>query len=140
MTVLDIAIRRGGISYTADVMDALRVEYPDLDLAVLLGADAARTINDWHRAADLLRNESFVIVNRSGVAVTRRRRGGALGYSPARITLLTVESPDVSATEIRERCARGESLEGTGSGSRRRPHRAERDVPPESGRCIMRSG
>jgi nicotinic acid mononucleotide adenylyltransferase len=35
-----------------------------------------------------------------------------VGYSPARITLLTVRSPDISATDIRARCARGELLEG----------------------------
>ena len=28
MSVLDLAIRRGGVSYTADVMDALRAEFP----------------------------------------------------------------------------------------------------------------
>ena len=72
-TVLDIAVRRGGVSYTADVMDALRAEHPDLDLAVLIGADAARTINQWHRAADLLSAERFVIVNRTGSTATQRR-------------------------------------------------------------------
>ena len=37
--VLDIAVRRGGVSYTADVMDALREAHPGRDLAVLIGAD-----------------------------------------------------------------------------------------------------
>ena len=32
MAVLDLAIRRGGVSYTADVMDALRAEFPERDL------------------------------------------------------------------------------------------------------------
>ena len=66
MAVLDLAIRRGGISYTADVMDALRSEFPERDLSILIGADAARTIARWHRAGDLLGTERFVIVNRSG--------------------------------------------------------------------------
>ena len=112
LRALDLAIRRGGISYTADVMDALRAEHPDADLAVLLGADAARTINAWHRAADLLRTEHFVIVNRSGAEPLRAAEAERLGYAPARITLLTVHSPDVSATEVRSRCLRGESIEG----------------------------
>jgi nicotinate-nucleotide adenylyltransferase len=112
MAVLDIAIRRGGLSYTADVMDALRAEHPDRDLRVLLGADVARTIGAWHRAADLLRRESFVIVNRSGVPQLDAAEAERLGYSPARTMLLSVQSPEVSATEIRGRCARGESLEG----------------------------
>ena len=112
LAAVDIAIRRGGISYTAEVMDALRVEYPDLDLAVLLGADAARTINAWHRSADLLSTEAFVIVNRSGLPELDAAEAARLGYTAARTTLLSVDSPDVSASEIRERCARGESLQG----------------------------
>jgi nicotinate-nucleotide adenylyltransferase len=112
MTVLDVAIRRGGLSYTADVMDALRAEHPDRELRVLLGADVARTIGAWHRAADLLRRESFVIVNRSGVPRLDADEAELLGYSAARTILLSVQSPEVSATEIRTRCARGESIDG----------------------------
>jgi nicotinate-nucleotide adenylyltransferase len=112
LRALDLAIRRGGISYTADVMDALRAEHPDTDLAVLLGADAARTINAWDRAADLLRTEHFVIVNRSGALPLRAAEAEGLGYSLASITLLTVHSPDVSATEVRSRCLQGKSIEG----------------------------
>ena len=112
LRVLDLAIRRGGISYTADVMEALRGEYPDTDLAVLLGADAARTINAWHRSADLLRTEHFVIVNRSGAKPLHAADAERLGYALDRITLLTVDSPDVSATDVRSRCLRGESIEG----------------------------
>jgi nicotinate-nucleotide adenylyltransferase len=111
-TVLDIAVRLGGVSYTADVMDALRAEHPDLELAVLIGADAARTINQWHRAADLLRTERFVIVNRTGPPPLDADEVARLGYDGARTTLLSIDSPDISASEVRERSARGESLRG----------------------------
>jgi nicotinate-nucleotide adenylyltransferase len=110
--VLDIAVRRGGVSYTADVMDALRAEHPDLELAVLVGADAARSINQWHRAADLLRTERFVIVNRTGPSPLDADEVARLGYAAERTTLLTIDSPDISASEVRERSARGESLRG----------------------------
>jgi len=110
--VLDIAVRRGGVSYTAEVMDALRIEHPGLDLAVLIGADAARTINRWHRAPDLLRTERFVIVNRTGPPPLDADEVARLGYAGERTTLLTIDSPDISASEVRERTARGESLRG----------------------------
>lgn len=110
--VLDLAIRRGGVSYTADVMDALRAEYSDVELSVLLGADAARTINRWHRADDLLRTERFVIANRTGPPPLDASELHALGYDPSRTTLLTIDSPDISASDVRTRIARGESLEG----------------------------
>lgn len=112
LAVLDLAVRRGGVSYTADVMDALRAEYPDLEMAVLVGADAARTINRWHRARDLLRAERFVIVNRTGPPPLHEFELAALGYAATRTRLLTVDSPDISASDIRARVARGESLDG----------------------------
>jgi nicotinate-nucleotide adenylyltransferase len=112
LAVLDVAIRHGGISYTADVMDALRSEFPTDDLAILIGADAARSIERWHRAGDLLRTEQFVIVNRTGPPPIDADELSRLGYSPSRTTLLTIDSPDISASDVRERCARGESVEG----------------------------
>ena len=112
LAVLDIAIRRGGVSYTAEVMDTLRAEYPDLDLAVLVGADAARTINRWHRADDLLGRERFVIVNRTGAPPLDPVEAEGLGFAAPRTTLLTLDSPDISAAEVRRRCARGEPLDG----------------------------
>jgi nicotinate-nucleotide adenylyltransferase len=112
LAVLDIAIRRGGISYTAELMDALRAEYPDLDLAVLIGADAARTIRRWHRADHLLGTERFVIANRTGPPPLDPAEVHELGFAAARTRLLTVDSPDISASEVRRRCARGEPLDG----------------------------
>ena len=112
LAVLDLAIRRGGVSYTADVMEALRAANPGLDLAALIGADAARSITRWHRAADLLRAERFVIVNRNGVPPIDAREAAGLGFAASRTTLLTLDSPDISASDIRRRCARGEPLDG----------------------------
>jgi nicotinate-nucleotide adenylyltransferase len=112
MDVLDVAQRLGGISYTAGVMDALRAEHPGVELTVLIGADAARTISRWHRADDLLGAERFVIVNRTGTPPLHPGEMVRLGYDTSRITLLAVDSPDISASEVRARCARGESLAG----------------------------
>jgi nicotinate-nucleotide adenylyltransferase len=110
--VLEVAIRRGGVSYTADVMDALHGRHPDLDLAVLIGADVARTVNAWHRAHDLLRSERFVIVNRAGPPQLDSDELTSLGYDRSRTELLTVDSPNISASDVRRRCAKGQSLEG----------------------------
>lgn len=112
MAVLDLAIRRGGVSYTADVMDGLRSEFPERDLSILIGADAARTIARWHRAGDLLGTERFVIANRSGPPPLTPAELSRLGYTASRTTLLTIDSPDISASGVRARCARGEPLDG----------------------------
>jgi nicotinate-nucleotide adenylyltransferase len=111
--VFDMAIRRGGVSYTVETMEALHSEHPDLDLALLLGADAARTIPAWERAEDLLRRERFVVVNRAGapppITSTELEE---LGFSTARTQLVRVESPDISASEVRRRSGTGAPLAG----------------------------
>jgi nicotinate-nucleotide adenylyltransferase len=110
--VIDIAVRSGGVSYTIETMSALHDEQPDADLAVLLGADVARTIPAWHRAAELLAREHFVVVNRSGPPPLSRAELRSLGYDEARTRLLTVDSPDISATDVRSRCERGDTIAG----------------------------
>jgi nicotinate-nucleotide adenylyltransferase len=112
LEALDVALRQGGVSYTSDVMEALRAEHPDVDLAVLIGADAARTISRWHRAEDLLRTERFAIVNRTGSPPLDIDEVRRLGYPDSRTTLITVDSPDISASGVRARCARGETIAG----------------------------
>jgi nicotinate-nucleotide adenylyltransferase len=112
LAALDVAIRRGGVSYTAEVMETLRAEHPDQDLAVLIGADAARTIHRWHRADHLLGSERFVIVNRTGPPPLDPAEVDELGFAAARTTLLTIDSPDISASEVRSRCANGKPLDG----------------------------
>lgn len=112
MQVDDVALRLGGVSYTTEIMDRLRTAHPQLDFTVLIGADVARTIRRWHRAEDLLRTERFVIVNRTGPPALEAAELSQLGFAAARTTLLTVDSPDISASEVRNRCSRGEPLEG----------------------------
>ncbi len=110
--VCDLAVRLGGVSFTAETMDALRREHPADDLAVLVGADAARTLPAWHRAADLLAREHFVVVNRTGPPPLDADELSRLGFAPTTTTLLSVDSPNISASEVRERCAGGQSLAG----------------------------
>jgi nicotinate-nucleotide adenylyltransferase len=112
LRVLDDEIRRGGVSHTADTMDALHTAHPEEKMSILLGADAARTIAAWPRAAELLGRERFIIMNRSGVKPLDAKELKRLGYEPARTSLIEVDSPPVSASEVRRRVAAGESLEG----------------------------
>ena len=110
--LLDLAVRIGGVSYTAETMEALRREHPAEELVVLVGADAARTIPAWHRAADLLAREHFVVVNRTGPPPLDLVELSRLGFAPSSTTLLSVDSPNISASDVRGRCVNGRSLAG----------------------------
>jgi len=110
--VLDVEIRRDGLSYTIETLDELERDHPGVELWFTLGADAARELPAWHRAVELLGRARFILVNRSGVPPIDVAEARALGFDMARTALLAVDSPPVSATEIRRRVAAGETIAG----------------------------
>jgi nicotinate-nucleotide adenylyltransferase len=110
--VLDLEARRPGPSYTIDTLDELEREHPDTQIWLTLGADAAREVGHWDRVGDLLDRGRFVLVNRNGVPPLDEAEARRLGFDPERTRLIHVDSPPVSATEIRRRVAAGDSVEG----------------------------
>jgi nicotinate-nucleotide adenylyltransferase len=110
--VCDMEIRRPSMSYTVDTMRALHRARPDVELTLLLGADAARSVPRWRDSAALLAAESFLIVNRTGAPELGQEEARALGFEPSRTTVLRIDSPDVSASRVRHLAAAGESLAG----------------------------
>lgn len=107
---LDLDVRRPGISYTAGTMEELHARHPAAQLALLLGADAARGIGTWRHSAQLLRDERFLVVNRSGSPPLDDQGLQEIGFRPERTTLLNIDSPLISSTEVRRRVARGDSI------------------------------
>jgi nicotinate-nucleotide adenylyltransferase len=112
IAVLDLELRRDGPSYTLDTMRDLAAQHAGVQLWVVLGADAARQTSSWHGAAELLGGYHFVLVNRAGEAVIHHAEAIGLGFRPERTRVVGIDSPDVSATEIRRRVVAGESLDG----------------------------
>ena len=110
--VVDVEARRPGPSYTVDTLDELERAFPGVQFWLVLGADAARDIATWHRAAEVLARARFVLVNRAGVPPLGEEEAQALGFDPGRTRLVDVDSPPVSATDIRRRVAAGEPIEG----------------------------
>jgi nicotinate-nucleotide adenylyltransferase len=112
ISALDLELRRPGPSYTVDTMRDLASLHPQIELWVVLGADAARQVGEWHGAAELLAGYHFVLVNRAGEAPIRHPEAVALGFLPDCTRVVEIDSPDVSATDIRRRVAAGEPLGG----------------------------
>jgi nicotinate-nucleotide adenylyltransferase len=112
IAILDLELRRRGPSYTIDTMRDLAAAHPGVQLWVVLGADAARQMPGWHGADELLGSYHFVLVNRAGEAPIHHAEAIGLGFRPERSRVVGIDSPDVSATEIRRRVLAGEPLEG----------------------------
>jgi nicotinate-nucleotide adenylyltransferase len=97
-------IDRGGMSYTADTLAALRDEGPDRELFVVLGSDAAGGLPTWERADEVRRLATIVVVDRPG---------SSEGVPPPGWSWHRVEVPrlEVSSTDLRARVADGRPLD-----------------------------
>ena len=110
--VSDIETRREGVTYTIDTLRALRAHYPEnVELVFILGADALLSLLKWRSIDDLKSMAQFVTLSRPGYEVepSLRDEFQRLGLSIAEMGDMVVE---VSSSEVRERLAKGQSVEG----------------------------
>jgi nicotinate-nucleotide adenylyltransferase len=94
-------LEREGPSYTVDTLRALHAREPGIRLTLLLGADAAAELQDWHRVEEIPRLATVVVFARSGVQVPD---------SPLIARTIEVPAIEISATEIRRRVREGRSI------------------------------
>jgi nicotinate-nucleotide adenylyltransferase len=110
--VLETEVRRGGPSFTADTLSELRRAHPHDELFLILGWDAARLFNTWHEPERVRALAWVVIVGRPGTDAPGPSDVAAAGLDSNRVIECFVETPDVSATELRQKLAAGESVAG----------------------------
>jgi nicotinate-nucleotide adenylyltransferase len=112
LRVLDNEVCRPGPSYTVDTLDELAAEHPATEVWLALGTDAAREIGAWHRRDEVLRRARFLLLNRGGVGEVDAAEAARLGFDPRRTRIVHIDSPPISATEVRRRAAEGGGTEG----------------------------
>ena len=114
--VSSLELERQGSSFTSDTVLALRKQYPDAQLWLLMGTDMFFTFHRWHDPASILAQAGICAFGRS-------EQDSRADFAPhveeleemfpgARIT--TIEVPglvDISSTRLRELLARGEGQE-----------------------------
>ena len=110
--VSDVEVKRGGMSYTADTLAELQRDYPDDELFLILGWDAARLFSTWHEPESVTRLASVVIVGRPGMQSPMPSDLDAAGLDPGRVILCLLPTPDVSGSGLRRAIAAGESVAG----------------------------
>ena len=99
-----LELERDGPSYTGDTLEALHAERPDDELLFLMGEDALTDLPNWVRPER--------IVDLAKLAVARRADGGHGASGGERVVWLKMPLVPVSATDVRERVRRGESIDG----------------------------
>ena len=107
--VSTIEINRPGPSYTVDTLRELRQTNPHDDLFFLTGSDAIRGLPGWVEPEALLDLAHFVALTRPGVL-----HGDVLAALPdaweRRILFIETPGLDISATDLRQRASRKQSL------------------------------
>ena len=93
----DAEIRRPGPSFTIDTVEAWLAREPEAELFYLIGHDNVRELATWRRFEDLRRLVRFVVCGRG--------ENGAPHDFP-----VISRRVDISATDIRARVARGDSI------------------------------
>ena len=110
LEVSDLEVRRGGVSYTAETLLDLRRIYPQDDLFLILGWDAARLFATWRKPEEIRRLAQVVVVSRPGSGAPDAAALQAAGLDPGGTVLCLRPTPDISGSALRRAIARGEPV------------------------------
>lgn len=103
-----LEVDRGGVSYTADTIEAIEAIHPGAELFLLVGADVVEKLDTWERLDEVQAKVTLAAMSRPGTAPVDLSSGALVGWRA-----VTVEIPalEVSSTDLRERAAAGRPLD-----------------------------
>ena len=129
LKVDDRELQRAGPSYTVDTLQSIRGEKGDIPIVLCVGADAFVHLDTWHHWTNLIKLAHIVVAYRPGWPVETLHQqvsddlktmlkehlvtnSELLHEEPAGYVLTQkVTDIDISSSMIRQRIARGESVE-----------------------------
>ena len=101
LSISDMEIKRFGPSYTLDTFKAIQLIRPGEEVVVIMGLDAVLTIPKWDYPKEFINSCKIIAITRENIKVTEIAKLSGQ-YKNADILLLTIETPNISSTEIRE--------------------------------------
>ena len=99
-----LEIDRGGVSYTADTVEAVASMNVAASLFTVVGADVADALDSWERVDVIARLSTLVVVNRPGST----RHAALEGW---RVVEVEIPALEVSSTDLRNRARDGRPLD-----------------------------
>ncbi len=99
----DIEIKRPGASYTIDTVKALKEEYPDSKLVLLMGTDMITTFDQWKSFKEIIALAELGAFARadSDLAVINAKANELREKYGATVSVVETEVIDISSTELR---------------------------------------
>ena len=94
-----IEILRMGPSYTIDTVEAVAQAYPDDEIVLIVGTDAAAKLDQWHRVDELMKMVTLEVIQRPGSIANLARDIDAIEVSATQVRLHQSDqlSPSVAA-------------------------------------------
>lgn len=114
LSVCQMEIDRGGVTYTIDTVAQLQREHPEMDFSFIIGADSLYELHTWKDICRLLGMCRFITLGRPGFDI-RAVDPAQLNLPPPwpeRLLQCVMQGHlvDISSTEIRNRVAEGLSI------------------------------
>lgn len=108
-----VEVEREGPSYMCETLEILASDLAGSPLWLVCGTDIASTLPNWERPTRVIELAGLAVAPRPGtdsqaVAQAVETLGGD---TDARLTVLDFSPRDISSTEVRRRCAAGESID-----------------------------
>jgi nicotinate-nucleotide adenylyltransferase len=100
---------RAGPSYTVDTLRELQAENPQAQLYLLIGEDQARALTTWHAWEDLPKLAIICVAARADSTGAMGQLDALKAQFPG-LTVIHMPPRELSATDLRQRAAAGQSL------------------------------
>ena len=109
----DFEFRRREITYTARTLSLFQKAQPEEELYFILGGDSLFYFEKWYRPEEILRYATLLAFSRDGLNgnLMEERAGTLMDRFGGEIRVIPMPWMEISSSEIRERIARGESVE-----------------------------
>lgn len=104
-----VEIDARGTSYSILTLNKIKEMFPQTEVFFLLGIDAFLEIETWKDYEDVLEQCSFVVMSRPGFRLSEAKDILTEKY---KIYLLSINTLDISSSEVRERIRKNQSIEG----------------------------
>ncbi|WP_342617708.1 nicotinate (nicotinamide) nucleotide adenylyltransferase [Rhodoferax sp. GW822-FHT02A01] len=106
----DREIMRSGPTYTIDTLRELQAIYPQAQLYLVMGEDQAKALPSWHRVEELGGTAIICVASRSDSNAATAMSSGGSALRGAVFQPVQMPPSPLSATEIRDKSARGQSV------------------------------
>lgn len=109
MSISDLEIKRGGITYTAETLECIHKQNPKLKIYFIIGSDSLYSFKEWFRYRDILAYCTLLVAGRHTDMEKMQICSGQLKDDVPDADIVLMHNDDVPAasSEIREMISHG---------------------------------